>query len=47
MAVDSRRYDIDWLRIIAVATLLFSWLSYELIIKRVNYLRPLFGLNYK
>jgi peptidoglycan/LPS O-acetylase OafA/YrhL len=28
-------------------TLLLSWLSYELIIKRVKYLRPLFGLNYK
>ena len=32
---------------IVVFTLLLSWLSYELIIKRVKYLRPLFGLNYK
>jgi len=33
--------------VIMVVTLLFSWLSYELVIKRVKYLRPLFGLNYK
>ena len=33
--------------VIIVVTLLLSWLSYELIIKRVKYLRPLFGLNYK
>jgi len=32
---------------IIVFTLLLSWLSYELIIKRVKYLRLLFGLNYK
>ena len=32
---------------IVVFTLLLSWLSYELIIKRVKYLKPLFGLNYK
>ncbi|HIF89845.1 MAG TPA: acyltransferase [Candidatus Thioglobus sp.] len=33
--------------LIIVFTLLLSWLSYELIIKRVKYLRPLFGLSYK
>ena len=33
--------------VIIVFTLLFIWLSYELIVKKVLYLRPLFGLNYK
>ena len=33
--------------VIIVFTLLFIWLSYELIVKRARYLRPLFGLNYK
>ena len=32
---------------IITSTLLLSWLSYELIVKRVHYLRPLFGLSYK
>lgn len=35
------------LMIIIASTLLLSWLSYELVVKKVCYLRPLFGLNYK
>jgi len=32
---------------IIASTLLLSWLSYELVVKRFRVLRPLFGLNYK
>jgi hypothetical protein len=33
--------------ILAVGTFFFSWLLYEFIIKRINFLRPLFGLKGK